>query len=299
MEWLNFHHLRYFWMVAREGSLRLAAERLSVSQPSISAQVRLLEEALGETLFQRTGRRLTLTETGRSVFSYADEIFSLGRELLGVVKQAPGERPMRFQLGIVDSLPKLVAHRVLRPVFQLTPPVHLICREGKLGELLAQLAAHRLDLVLADEPAASLTQYRLFNHPLGSSEVAFFATPKLANRLRRGFPASLSGAPAFLPTDNTALRMAIDRWFDANGISPKVVAEFEDSALMKAVAMEGESFFPAHLAAREEVTGQYGFKLVGIASDCRTQFHAISAERRIRHPAIATITASAPDALKH
>ncbi|MEA3208976.1 MAG: LysR family transcriptional regulator, transcriptional activator of nhaA [Chthoniobacter sp.] len=293
MDWLNFHHLRYFWSVAREGSLRRAAETLGISQPSISAQVRQLEEALGEKLFRRSGRGLALTDAGKMVFDYADQIFSVGRELLSAVRQKSPGRLAAFNVGITDSVPKLVAREILKPVFQLAEPFRMVCREGKIEALLPQLAQHRLDLVLADEPSPSSLNFKTFNHPLGGCGVSFCAAPKLAARLRRGFPGSLHEAPALLPSENTSLRHIIQRWFDRHAVQPRVLAEFEDTALMRVFAVDGEGFFPVHSVAVAETVGHYGFKVVGEAEDCRNEFFAITAERRLRHPAIIAVTENA------
>lgn len=293
MDWLNFHHLRYFWAVAREGSLRRAAERLGVSQPSISAQIHLLEEALGEKLFRRTGRSLTLTDTGRLVFDYAEQIFSVGRELLNSVLQKSTGRLAAFNVGITDSVPKLVAREILKPAFALAEPFRIVCREGKIEDLLAQLAQHRLDLILADEPAPTSLKFKTFNHPLGGCGVTFCASGRLAARLRRGFPASLQDAPALLPTENTSLRRVVQTWFDRHGLRPRILAEFEDSALLRAFAVDVESFFPIHTVALDETGNLYGFKTVGEAESCRHEFYAITAERRLKHPAIIAVTENA------
>lgn len=290
MEWLNYHHLRYFWAVAREGGLRGAAEKLNVSQPSISTQVRLLEESLGEPLFRRGGRGLSLTETGRLVYEYADSIFSAGRELLAAVRTKTPRGAAPFHVGVADGVPKLAARAMLQPVFSLEPPARLICREGHLDELLGALAAHRLDLVLADEPAPSTVKFKTFNHPLGACSVTFCAKPELAARLRRKFPKSLDGAPALLPTEHTPLRMAVEHWLDAQGVRPRSIAEFDDPALLKAFALELDAVFPLHSVGVPEVERLYGFKRVGEAAECRTQFFAITAERRIRHPAAVAVT---------
>ena len=290
MDWLNYHHLRYFWMVAREGSLRKAAERLSVSQPSISAQIRLLEDALGEKLFRRSGRGLHLTDAGRMAYGYAEEIFTLGRELVGALKGTGSDRPMRVNCGVVDSVPKVVAHQVLRPALESQPPTYLTCREGKLDELLAQLASHRLDLVLADEPAPTGLRFKVFNHPLGSTGVTICARGATATKLKRNFPRSLSGAPALLPTENTSMRMALEQWFSANAIQPKVIAEFEDFALLKVVAAECDAFFPVHSAAAQEAVDRYGCRVVADLPECSTSFYAITAERRLKHPAVVALT---------
>jgi LysR family transcriptional regulator, transcriptional activator of nhaA len=296
MEWLNYHHLRYFWTVAKEGSLKNAAEKLHVSQPSISAQISELEEAFGEKLFRREGRHNRLTEAGQVVFGYADEIFSLGLELMNAVKQRPGARTLRFYVGVADSFPKLVTNEILKPVFSLPQLVHVICREGKIEDLLAQLAAHRLDLVLADEAASSSTNFTTFNHPLGDSSSVFCAGKQLAARLKRGFPKSLHGAPALLPAGNTVLRRALDLWFREHRIQPRVVAECEDLALMKVMAAEGRGFIAVPAVVLDEAVNRYGFQVVGRADKCRVRFFAITAERRILHPAVTAITANTKDA---
>jgi LysR family transcriptional regulator, transcriptional activator of nhaA len=290
MEWLNYHHLRYFWTVAKEGSLARAAAKLHVSQPSISEQVRELEVALGEKLFRREGRSNRLTDAGQVVFRYAEEIFTLGRELLNTVKQRPGARTLRFYVGVVDSFPKLVTNEILSPVFAMPQTVHVICREGKMEDLLAQLAAHRLDIVLSDEPASSSTNFKTFNHPLGETGTTFCAEKKLAATLRRAFPKSLHDAPALLPAENTTLRRALEAWFRAQHIRPRVVAEFEDLALMKVMAAEGRGFIAVPSIATKDAVGHYAFQTIGEASQCRSHFHAITAERRIAHPAVALIT---------
>ena len=293
MEWLNYHHLRYFWTVAKEGSLARAAEKLHVSQPSISEQIRELESAFGEKLFQREGRNNKLTAAGRLVFGYAEEIFALGRELMNAVKQRPGTKALRLYVGVTDSFPKLVTNEILKPVFAMAQPVHVICREGKLEDLLGQLAAHRLDIVLADEPASSGTNLRTFNHPLGESATSFCASGKLAATLKKGFPKSLHDAPALLPSDNSALRRVVETWFREIGIRPRVVAEFEDPALMKVMAAGGRGFIVLPSVVADEALRRYGFRVVGTSDACRVQFHAITAERRIAHPAVTWITENA------
>lgn len=290
MEWLNYHHLRYFWTVAKEGSLARAAAKLHVSQPSISEQIRELEAVLGEKLFRRDGRNNVLTDAGQVVFGYADEIFALGRELMNAVKQRPGAKTLRLYVGVADSFPKLVTNEILKPVFELPQSVHVICREGKMEDLLAQLVAHRLDIVLADEPAASNTNFKTFNHPLGETGTTFCAEAKLAARLKKGFPKSLHESPALLPTENTSLRRAVETWFREQDIRPQIVAEFEDLALMKVMAAEGRGFMALPTWALNDALEHYGFQVIGRAEQCRVQFHAITAERRIVHPAVAHIT---------
>jgi LysR family transcriptional activator of nhaA len=298
MDWLNYHHLRYFWVVAREGGLARAAARLRVSQPSISAQIRELEQALGEKLFRREGRRNVPTDVGQLVLSYADEIFLLGEELLSNVKgRAPG-RILRLHVGVVDSFPKLVTNQILDPVFGMDQAVHVICREGKLEDLLAQLATHRLDVVLADEPAVGLLNARTFTHRLGNSPISICAAPTLARSLRRGFPKSLHDAPALLPATNTSARRSLEKWFQAMRLKPRVLAEFEDLALMKAMAADGKGFIALPAAALAEAKGHYGFEPVGRAGNCQEQYYAITAERRIEHPAVAEITQRARHAFR-
>ena len=290
MEWLNYHHLRYFWTVAKEGSLARASEKLHVSQPSISEQIRELESAFGEKLFQREGRNNKLTATGRVVFGYADEIFALGRELMNSVKQLPGAKVLRLYVGVADSFPKLVTNEILKPVFAMPQTAHVICREGKMEDLLAQLAAHRLDIVLADEPASSSTNFKTYNHSLGETGTTFCAETKLAAKLKRNFPGSLHDAPALLPTENTSLRRALETWFREHQIQPRIVAEFEDLALMKVMAAEGRGFIALPSVAMKDAVGHYGFQAIGRTDKCRAQFHAITAERLIAHPAVALIT---------
>jgi LysR family transcriptional activator of nhaA len=290
MEWLNYHHLRYFWTVAKEGSLARAAAALHVSPPSISEQIHELEDTLGEKLFRREGRANKLTDAGQVVFGYAEDIFTLGRELVNAVKQRPGTRALRFYVGVVDSFPKLVTNEILAPVFTMSQTVHVICREGKMADLLAQLAAHRLDLVLADEPASSSANFKTFSHPLGETTTTFCAEQKLAANLKRGFPQSLNHAPALLPAENTTLRRALEHWFRERHIAPRVVAEFEDLALMKVMAAEGRGFIAVPTIATRHAVAHYGFRTIGEAGECRSQFHAITVERRMAHPAVALIT---------
>jgi LysR family transcriptional activator of nhaA len=290
MEWLNYHHLRYFYFVAKEGSLARAAAKLHVSQPSISEQIRELEEALGEKLFRREGRGNTLTDAGQVALGYAEEIFSLGRELLNAVKQRPGAKALRLYVGVADSFPKLVTNEILAPVFAMPQTVHVVCREGKLEDLLAQLAAHRLELVLSDEPAPSNSNFKVFSHALGESSVTFCAEARMAARLKRDFPGSLNAAPALLPAENTALRRSLETWLRAHNLRPNVVAEFEDLALMKVMAAEGRGFIAVPTVALKEAVNRYQFRSLGEATDCRVRFYALTAERRIAHPAVALIT---------
>lgn len=294
---LNYHYLRYFWMVAREGGLRRAAERLHVSQPTISAQVKALEEQLGEKLFRREGRGLALTEAGRRVFEYAEQIFSLGDELVSASAREGAERPLRVSVGLTDALPKLVAWALMRPALQLDRPVRLVVTEASAADLLVQLAAHRLDVVLADEPAPSTPNLRAFNHELGACGVTFLASPKLAERLQGRFPRSLTGAPLLLPTHGTALRRKLEHWFQSAGLAPDVRAEFDDAALMKIAAADGLGLLPLPTIAEREAVQRYGLRRVGRTEDVRQQFFAISAERRVTHPAVVAIASAAREDL--
>jgi LysR family transcriptional regulator, transcriptional activator of nhaA len=290
MEWLNYHHLRYFWTVARKGGVRKAAEELHVSQPSISAQLRLLEESLGQKLFRRSGRNLVLTETGQLVLNYADEIFSAGRELMNAVKQRPGKHPVRVSIGLTDAFPKLIAFQILRAAFRSEAAVHMICREGEIGPLVNHLQSHRLDIVLADEPASSALKAKTFNHRLGRSGVTFCAVPSLAAKLRRNFPESLDGAPALLPTQNMGMRAALETWFDSNAIRPRLVGEFEDSALMEVCSTGGRGFTAVHTVVDRAALKHFGLRVIARVDECGTDFYAITAERRVKHPAAVAIT---------
>ena len=290
MEWLNYHHLRYFWTVARKGGVRKAAEELHVSQPSISAQLRLLEESLGQKLFRRSGRNLVLTETGQLVLNYADEIFSAGRELMNAVKQRPGKHPVRVNIGLTDAFPKLIAFQILRAAFRSEAAVHMICREGEIGPLVSHLQAHRLDIVLADEPASSALKAKTFNHRLGRSGVTFCAVPSLAAKLRRNFPQSLDGAPALLPTQNMGMRAALETWFDSKAIRPRLVGEFEDSALMEVCSTGGRGFTAVHTVVDRAALKHFGLRVIARVDECGTDFYAITAERRVKHPAAVAIT---------
>ncbi len=293
MDFLNYHHLRYFWAVAREGGLRKAAEKLHVSQPTISAQISELEETLGEKLFWRKGRNLVLTDTGQEVLSYAEEIFSLGQDLLSTVKQRPTLRPLRVYLGVADALPKLVAYRIIEPIFSLPQPVQVSCWETKVSDMLVELAAHRLDLVLADQPASSGVPSNVFNHFLGECGIVFCAEPRLAEKLRRGFPKSLNEAPALLPMSNSGLRRSLEKWFHAMGVRPRLVGEMEDPAFVNILAHQKLGFMAVPTMVAKESMAQFGFRTIGRTEECRQQFYAITAERKREHPAIQAIISKA------
>jgi LysR family transcriptional regulator, transcriptional activator of nhaA len=297
MDWLNYHHLLYFWVTAREGSVTRASEQLYLSQPTISAQIRALEHALGEKLFAKSGRNLVLTEIGRVVFRYAEEIFSLGKELTDTLKgrssTRSASRPIRFLVGIADVLPKLVAYRVLEPALRLTEQVYIICKEGKPERLLAELAVHELDIVLTDTPMNPNIKVKAYNHLLGECGVTIFAAAKIAASYKRKFPQSLNGAPFLLPTENTSLRRSLDQWFEAQGIKPVAVGEFEDSALLKVFGQTGLGLFAGPSAIEAEIRKQYGVQVIGRIDAIREHFYAISVERKLKHPAVVAISEAA------
>lgn len=293
MEWLNYHHLLYFWTVARLGSVTRATEELYLAQPTISAQIRTLEESLGEKLFMRVGRNLALTEVGRTVFRYADEIFSLGRELGDTLKGRSVGRPVRFVVGITDAMPKLIAYRLLEPALQMADPIRVVCYEDKADRLLAELATHGLDLVLADAPVGPTIKVRAFNHLLGECGISVFAAGKLVTTYRRHFPRSLEGAPVLLPTENTALRRSLEQWFETEKIHPLVIGEFEDSALLKVFGQSGMGLFVGPSAIEAEIKRQHGVQVVGRIEAIRERFYAISVERKLKHPAVLAISDSA------
>jgi len=297
MEWLNYHHLLYFWTVVREGSVVKAAETLRLSQPTVSSQVRALEASLGERLFTKVGRRLVPTDVGQVVFRYADEIFSLGRELITTVRSGAGGKPVRFVVGVTDALSKLIAYRLLSPALHLPEPVRMICREDRVERLLAGLAVHEVDLVLADTPVPPTVRVQAYSHLLGESDITFFASPALAVKLRRRFPASLHGVPALWPGEGTVLRRQLDEWCQRQKIQPAVVGEFDDSALMKAFGEQGAGVFAAPTVLSRELQRQHRVKAIARVEAIRERYYAISAERRITHPAVVAIATQARSAV--
>jgi LysR family transcriptional regulator, transcriptional activator of nhaA len=290
---INYRHLHYFWITTQEGSFTRAAERLGVAVQTVSAQIALLEQALGTVLLTPQGRRLLPTEVGRVALGYADQIFQLGEGLRDAIEDAADDRALRLTVGIADALPKLIAYRLLEGTLTLPERVRLVCHEGNFDDLVADLARHRLDVVLADRPAATGGRLRVYNHPLGEWEIALFAAPLLAARYRSNFPADLERAPMLLPTRNNALRARLDLWFEERGLRPDVVGEFEDSALLMTFGGRGLGLFPAPAILAGDLAEQFGAKLVGGLAEVREQYQAISAERRIRHPAVEAIRAGA------
>ena len=293
MDRLNYRHLFYFWVVAREGTIVAACKKLRVAQPTISAQLRSLETELGQKLFARSGRTLRLTETGRLVYRYTEEIFSLGRELQDMVKGRPVGSPIRFNVGVADVLPKLLGYRLLAPAVAQPNEYRLVCFEGKTPELLARLAVHELDVVLADSQIGPAVRIRAYSHEIGECGVSIFGTKALRDQYRRGFPGSLDGAPFLLPTVNTAVRQSLDGWFETTNIRTRVVGEFEDRALMKAFGQAGVGLFPAPSIIEKEVARQYRVRVIGRLPEVREHFFAISMERKVKHPGVLALVTAA------
>lgn len=293
MQHLNYRQLEYFWAVGREGSITAAGRFLGVSQPAVSAQVRGLERALGERLLRKSGRTLVLTDMGHLVFRYADEIFSLGRELTETVRGQPSERPLRLTVGMVQALPKMVAWQLVSAALRMETPVRLVVREDQPDVLFGELALHAVDLVLSDAPLPRPLGIRAYDHVLGDCGVSVLATSDHAQRYAGGFPASLEGAPFILPTSNTMLRRSLDRWFEEQGLRPSTVAEIEDSAVLKVFGQEGVGLIVVPAVIEKRVCDQYGLERIGRIDSVRERFYAITAERRIVHPAVAAILESA------
>lgn len=290
---LNYRHLYYFWVVAKEGSITRAAERLDVAVQTISAQLTLLEQAIGKALLAPQGRRLVLTEAGRVALSHADQIFLLGEQMQEMLAESDIGKTMRLTVGLSDSMPKLTASRLLEAALKLPQKVKLVCHEDDFESLLGDLSVHKLDVVLTDRPVPSGTTLRVFSHLLGESEITLFGLPELAGRYRPNFPASLNGAPLLLPTRNHAIRGRLDHWFETHDVRPDVVGEFDDNALLNTFGRNGLGLFPAPSALAKDVKEQFGAVPVGELSRVREQFYAISNERKIKHPAVeAILTAS-------
>ncbi|MGB7346984.1 MAG: transcriptional activator NhaR [Pirellulaceae bacterium] len=297
VDWLNYHHLLYFWMVAKEGGITPAAEQLHLSQPTLSTQIQKLEKSMGVKLFDRKGRTMLLTDTGQTVFRYADEIFSLGRELTDAVRGRPSDDSLRLLVGVPDVLPKMIVYRLLQPALEMEDEVKLVCYEGKLNDLLSDLAMHKLDVVLANSRLTPDISVRAFNHLLGQSDVTLLGTAELAKKYKQGFPKSLNGAPMLLPTQNTNLRRSLEQWFDEREIRPETIHEFEDSALMKVFGQAGAGIIAIPTPIAAEVAKQYTMKSIGRISEVTERFYAISVERRLKHPAVLAICEAARENL--
>jgi LysR family transcriptional activator of nhaA len=295
---LNYHHLRYFWAVAREDGVGRAAAKLEVSQPSLSAQIRRLEEALGHKLFARSGRRLVLTEIGRLAYGYAEQIFGLGQEMADALEDRPVGKPLRMNVGVANVVPKRIAYRLLAPALRLSEPLYLECIEDQPEQLLADLAIHRLDVMLLDAPAPSIVRVQAFSHLLGESGLSLFGAARLVRERRRGFPRSLDGAPLLLPTPGTALRRSLEQWFDHKGLRPQVVAEFQDSALLYAFGETGLGLFPAPTVIEADICRQHRVQVVGRLSDVRERYYALTVQRRLKHPGVVAVSEAAGRTLK-
>lgn len=294
MAGINYKHLHYFWVVAKTGSIARASEQLHVTPQTISGQLSLFEHLQGEAMFKKSGRRLELTEAGRLVLTYADEIFSLGQELEQVLQHHPTERALQLRVGVSDAVAKAVAYTLLAPALSLPQTLRIHCREGKLDDLLSELARHKLDIVIADTPMPTSAKLRGFNHSLGECGVSFFATKKLRAAYPQRFPACLDGAPFLLPGEDSALRSRLLQWFEQQGVRPRIAGEFDDSALMSAFGEAGVGFFAKPSAINEMVMRQYELDLVGSTEELREQFFAISVQRKITHPAVLAISQAMP-----
>jgi LysR family transcriptional activator of nhaA len=293
MDWLNYHHLLYFWTVAKEGSITRASQQLDLAQPTISAQLHTLEEALGEPLFVRTGRNLALTDFGRLVFRYAEQIFGLGKELQNAVQTRPSSRILRLTVGVAEVMPKLLVYRILKPALAMEQPVQLICHEDKPERLMAEMNLLGLDVVLSDTPVPPGAKVRAYSHLLGSCGVTFFAAAQNATRLKAEFPRSLNGAPMLLPFEGTALRRSLDSWFHKVDIRPSIIGEFYDSALIKVFGEAGSGIFAAPSPIEEEIKWTYRVVPIGSTDEVEERFYAISADRKFKHPAVVAISEAA------
>lgn len=289
MPTLNYKHLRYFWMVAKSGSIARASEQLHLTPQSISGQLSEFEATLGVDVFRRVGRGLELTATGQRMLSYAEQIFSLGDELLVSIRDDAHSQSVTFRVGIADSVPKMVAYRLVEPSLALDEPVKLICREGRLTTLLADLAVHRLDMVIADRPMPDNLNVRGYDHFLGESGVSVFGAKSLVGKGARPFPQLLEGAPFLLPGVDVALHARLLRWFEAQRLHPRIIGEFDDSALMKAFGQAGAGYFAAPTAIESYVVRQNDVRVVGRIETVREQTYAITNERKLTHPIISAV----------
>lgn len=289
MQWLNYHHLFYFWTAARLGSITDAAYELRLAQPTLSGQIRALEDALGGKLFKRVGRNLVLTEFGMMVFGHAERIFSAGGELLDAVSGRTKGMSLRFNVGIADVFPKVLAQRILAPLLDGEEDILLVCRENQPDRLLAELALHNLDVVLSDAPVPPTVSVKAYNHVLGECGVTFFAINRLAAKLAKGFPKSLNDAPLLLPADNTSLGRSIEQWLVDSSLKPRIVGHFEDSALLKTFGAAGSGVFAAPSVIAHGLAEQYGVRPIGRVEEIRERFYAITTERRLKHPGVMAI----------
>jgi LysR family transcriptional activator of nhaA len=290
---LNYKHLRYFWTVAKAGSIARAAQQLQRTPQSISGQIQDLESALGTELFRRAGRGLELTDVGRHALLYADRIFTLGDELLDDLRERPARRALEFKVGVAEGMPKAMVYRMIEPALQLAEDVRLICREGRLPFLLADLAVHRFDMVIADRPMPGNLNVRGFSHLLGECGLTFFGSPQLLDTLPGRFPALLDQAPFLLPGEDAAVRPRLLRWFDEQDIRPRIVGEFDDSALMNSFGQTGTGLFVAPTATAAYLCKQYRVRAIGHAPAVKEQFYAITTDQRLEHPAVVALSRAA------
>jgi LysR family transcriptional activator of nhaA len=296
---MNLKHLHYFWVAARAGGVVRAGEQLHTTPQTLSSQIKLLQERLGRRLFRKSGRQLELTDDGRVALRYADEIFALAGELEAAMleRKAEGPRTLELRVGVADSVAKSVAYRLLEPALNLGEPVRLVCHEWRFTDLLAELALHRLDLVIANEPVPRRVSVKAFNHELGRSPMSFFCAPALRRKLHGPFPGCLDNAPVLVQAASSSIRQQFDAWLARQGLAPRVVGEFDDGALMQAFGREGRGIFMAPSVLEPEVEAAHGVQLIGRSDELEEQFFAITVERRIRHPAVVAITESARGAL--
>ncbi len=290
MDWLNYHHLLYFWTVAREGGVTAAAKSLHGTPATLSIQIRDLEKSLGVKLFRKEGRMLALTDMGQSVMEYAEDIFSSGKELMEMVRGRPTGSPLILRVGVKDVMPKLVAYKFLEPAMRLEPKTRLICHEGDVDALVATLSIHRLDLVLSDTPLNPSMKVRAYSHLLGESNVEFMGTRELVARFKKGVPNSLDGAPMLLPLNNTVLRRSLEQWFSDNSLHPEICGEFEDSAMLKIAGQYGAGLMPVPSIIAAEVKAMHKVESLGTVEGVQERFYAISVERKLKHPAVVAIS---------
>ena len=297
---MNFKHLHYFWVTAKAGGIVRAGEQLHTTPQTLSGQIKLLEAWLGRQLFRKSGRQLELTDEGRLALSYADQIFTLGAEMETALRQASGgQKTLDFRVGVADSVAKSVVYHLLEPALAVQQPVRLICSEGKFPDLLAQLALHRLDLVMADEPMSGRVSIKAFNHPLGSTPMSFFCAPALKGTLKGDFPQCLNGAPLLILSAASSMRKQLDNWFIKHQLQPRIIGEFDDGALMMAFGREGRGIFMSASVLEAETVAQYGVEVIGHTAEMVEDFYAVTVERRITHPCVAAITQAARGQLLH
>lgn len=299
MRHLNYSHLLYFWTVARDGSIAKASETLNLTPQTVSGQLKLLEESVGGALFTRVGRGLELSDLGKVVFSYADEIFTAGAELAHLVRGKAVNMPATLTVGITDSVPKLIGYRIIEPALTMENAPRVVCREGRLEALMADLAVHRLDAVISDSPLPATLNVRAYNHILGESDIAFFAPKRVARAAAKRFPLSLDACKMLLPATGTPLRRSLDDWFNRLDIHPRIVAEFDDSALLKAFGHAGAGIFPGSGAMDQVICRMYDVEVVGRTGDARERYFVISPERRLKHPAVLRISEQTRELLFH